>query len=439
MSSTSPYKSKLFNFLNRQSIRWNTSLSQTARRLKITVEWGTQVAAYPFYLLVQSARVATRQIAASKAKEDNKQQAIAAKAKPQKSTDIATEILSLIKITDQPQTLQGIACDLLSQDILFIDAQNQAVQPDQSQESLQKHITFYLADLNYQKHQETLAAIPALPPRILPPVQPQKPKILAPVRWFLKSVSWIERSPVAIAIDLFGESIWRTAVIPPEIYAPPLLPPLSLEPLLNPLDNRVAALEQRLLTPKPLADVPELPPLQRFFQSILHRFVEPPKPDSTLPVVTTPPRKPWLKWTDLFIDQPSVPELPTPEDTSIPALQPTLSPPVMEALIGKTLQQPTEIVGRSPNRKSEAITAFLPDSNGELALSNEQLDQGLAAIVTPSFSETSSIETQSEWIETEALSVGYDQHFLERILKNIDRLMAWMEEKVAKLWSKFRA
>ena len=66
MTSTSPYKSKLFNFLNRKSIRFNSRLTQAVRRLKITAEWGTQIAVYPLYMLVQSARIATRQLAASR-------------------------------------------------------------------------------------------------------------------------------------------------------------------------------------------------------------------------------------------------------------------------------------------------------------------------------------------------------------------------------------
>lgn len=445
MSSAGPYKSKLFNFLNRQSIQWNTRLVQTARRLKITVEWGTQIAAYPLYLLVQTSRVATRQLVASMAKKQGEPEAIAAEAANQSSTDITTEILALNAPESQPQPLQGIACDLVTKDILFIDIQNESIQPDQSQESLKKQISLHLADVNYQKRQQELAAIPPAPPRILPPVQPQKPKIIAPVRWLLQGISWLEQSPVAIAIDLFGESTWRTAVIPPEIYSPKLLPPLPLEPILNPLDNRVAALEQRLLSPQPIPKLPELPPLQRLFQQVLHRFSPPKPPESTVPVAATPPASPWLKWTDLFLDKlplqkPQTTEADEPETLLTLAIPPTPLPlPVVaESLITNALQQPAEIVARrSP--ESEAITPFIPETSGELVAKlvpeENAPTQDLATVTTDPPPE---IEAQPQWIETEALSTGYDQHFLERILKGIDQLMAWVENTFSKIWSKLR-
>ncbi|NJN74301.1 MAG: hypothetical protein HC799_16655 [Limnothrix sp. RL_2_0] len=438
MPSTGPYKSKLFNFLNRQSIQWNSRLVQTARRLKITVEWGTQIAAYPLYLLVQTSRVASRQIAASVAKKQSQQQAIAATSDNKPPTDITTEILTLNSSEAQPQALQGIACDLVTQDILFVDIQNETVQPDQSQASLQKQISLHLAEINYQKRQQELAAIPPVPPRILPPVQPQKPKIIAPVRWLLQGISWLEQSPVAIAIDLFGESTWRTAVIPPEIYAPKLLPPLPLEPILNPLDQKVAALEQKLLTPK----LSELPAIQRLFQQALQRFSPPNPPASTVPAATTPPTSPWLKWTDLFLDK--LP-LQTPQttaadaqETPAPSPTPLPLPAVAESLITNTLQQPANIVARrSP--KSEAITPFMPEPSGDLVAKlvpeEETQTHDLATVTTDP---PPAIEAQPPWIETKALSTGYDQHFLERILKGIDQFMAWVENTFSKIWSKLR-
>lgn len=444
MSSTGPYKSKLFNFLNRQSIQWNTRLVQTARRLKITVEWGTQIAAYPLYLLVQSSRVASRQIAASVAKKQSQQQAIAAASDSATPTDITTEILALSTSEEQPQPLQGIACDLTSKDILFVDIQNETVQPDQSQASLQKQISLHLADINYQKRQQKLAAIPPIPPRILPPVQPQKPKIIAPVRWLLQGISWLERSPVAIAIDLFGESTWRTAVVPPEIYAPKLLPPLPLKPILNPLDNQIAALEQRLLTPKPVTKLPELPPIQQLFQKVLHRFSPPKPPESTVPVAATPPASPWLKWTDLFLDKLPLqsPKTTEADAQESPAVSPTPLPlPVVaESLITDALQQPADIVARrSPETDSEAITPFIPEASGDLVAklvpTEDAPTHDLATVTTEPSPE---IEAQSQWIETEALSTGYDQHFLERILQSLDQLMAWVENTVSKLLSKLR-
>ncbi|MGH2414693.1 MAG: hypothetical protein ACRDEA_13605, partial [Microcystaceae cyanobacterium] len=61
-SSTGLYKSRLFNFLNRYSIRLKDNWDNTLRHLKATADWGVQILLYPVYLLVQTGRVAGHQL-----------------------------------------------------------------------------------------------------------------------------------------------------------------------------------------------------------------------------------------------------------------------------------------------------------------------------------------------------------------------------------------
>lgn len=431
MSSTSPYKSKLFTFLNRQSIQWGNRLTQAARRLKITVEWGAQIAVYPLYLLVQSSRVATRQFAAAQAE---KKRAIAAESSAtETSIDLTTEIIALSVAPEQTQELQGIACDLIKKEIIFIDRHNQTVKPDQSQEALQKQISLHLGELNYQKRQQQQAALPIASPRILPPVQTQSPNLLPPVRWILQGLSWLEQSPVAIAIDLFGESRWHSAIMPPEIYTPQLFPPLPLQPILQPIDDRLVQLEQQFLSPDPTL---ELPPLQRFFQKVLKLVPDRPAPEENSPTVPKP--TPWLTWTDLFKPdlfnkekaQPPLPLDTTPESTA--AIAQISAAPKPEP----TPQTPIDPARFLEINRPAAILTVDPPSPTDIT-AQRTIPKELVTVTTEE--PKTSLEAQPEWIETEALSVGYEQHFLERILKAVDQLMAWLENAISKLWSRFRA
>ncbi|AFZ35729.1 hypothetical protein Sta7437_2180 [Stanieria cyanosphaera PCC 7437] len=61
-SSTERYKSRLFNFLNRQSIRLGGEIGKTVRQLKIATEFGVQILLYPVYLMVQAGRSTRQQL-----------------------------------------------------------------------------------------------------------------------------------------------------------------------------------------------------------------------------------------------------------------------------------------------------------------------------------------------------------------------------------------
>jgi hypothetical protein len=446
MSSTSPYKSKLFNFLNRQSIGWNSRLVQAARRLKITLEWGAQIAVYPLYLLVQSGRVAARQLGAARSKQQTEAMAIA----PTVEADSAIKTLTQTQAEETTQALRGIACDLASRQIFFVDPQNQLVTPDQSQESLQKQIRFHLSNFNYQQRQQQQAAIAPSEPRILPPVQSQNPTLLPPVRWLLQSISWIEHSPVAIAIDLFGESRWHTAIIPPEIYAPSLLPPLPLRPILAPIDATVADLEIKLIQPA----VSKSSILQRFVATFFAQH--PPAQSSTLDPAMERLPNPWLVQLDVNANPlPDATEnngiknewLPTPQPKITPKLTPQVS--VTEPMLlpptktpsSQSLQVNVHLPGQklkpNPHGRSPLALAQKPSTSERTIRPLDESDRRELTTIEPE-DPSAEIEAKPIWIETQALSVGYEKHFLERILKKVDQIMAWVENTIAHLFSKLK-
>ena len=68
--TSKPYKSRFFNFLNRQSLDLRERVSRGLRHLKLAAELGISILLYPIYLLVQVARLTERQIG-QKIKEFN--------------------------------------------------------------------------------------------------------------------------------------------------------------------------------------------------------------------------------------------------------------------------------------------------------------------------------------------------------------------------------
>lgn len=56
------YKSRLFNFLNKQSHSLKERYERSLRHVKVTTVWGAQILLYPVYLLAQSARFAGYQL-----------------------------------------------------------------------------------------------------------------------------------------------------------------------------------------------------------------------------------------------------------------------------------------------------------------------------------------------------------------------------------------
>lgn len=450
MTSTSPYKSKLFNFLNRRSIQFNTNLAKAARRFKITLEWGAQISVYPLYLLVQSSRVATRQFAAAKVKQQqtkqqDQPQAIAKLPPLETPEDLLASASAIIAVnTDLAETesleLQGIACELRSQKIMFVDQTNQPVQPEQSQAVLQAQITALLNAYYEQKYRQRQTSLTSQDPRILPPIKPNNPTLFKPVRWLLEGISWLEQSPVAIALNFFGESNWRTAVVPPEVYNPKLLPPLPLQPLLTPFDTRLAQLEENLLEPDP---EPELPLLKRFFQRALKRLLDHEHATAITKVNESPqPKTPWLTWNDLFAGTYKDSSSSTPPIAPAKGKAMAIAPiPKLRNDLTPFVQPTTDITANeAPELNPVPMATEIatePSNQATLAVNQAQRTQKITT--SDSNAPQTDIEAQPEWIETNALNMGYEEHFLEKILKTVDQIMAWLEDTVSKIFSKFRA
>ncbi|MEA5509755.1 hypothetical protein VB715_08260 [Crocosphaera sp. UHCC 0190] len=248
-SDHSPYKSRLFNFLNRQSLRWRDRLFQSAQHLRIAVEWGTQILIYPIYLMVQAGRSTKKRLGNTFKQAVLPHQTIEApqqvdrplkrlleeaercleeteilneqnqenapylsnltrkiRQKIQESLSDPDAILNSLENNsiDLPILIQGMASEINNHHLVLVTEDNSTLDilSESQQIYLQRQISLEIAnywyDLKQSQTQEKLGLIPTFSQR--------QEQVLPPIRWFWQIMRWVQTSPVAIAIDLFGES-----------------------------------------------------------------------------------------------------------------------------------------------------------------------------------------------------------------------------------------
>ena len=300
-SSNDPYKSRLFNFLNRQTIRFQDQLGTTVRHLRSATEIGIQALLYPIYLMVQSGRTARQQLESRvrsslllsgvKTSESD--------SSPTTSSVPLDEVLNLVepwletnelnnridaetidispinenveqvdpwsnlpvpKKRKQPKKvtsaqleniqtrfsplssqssleIQGVASLLDSHELVLVDYHNRILNVLNPRQ--QEILKQYLAT----KHQKPnlLATTAKKVLAILPQISQNNSVDSPPVKRFWQMIDWVKTSSIAKKVDLFGESKLASSA--------PVLPPGTdnsfLPNLLVSLDNKVADLETK--------------------------------------------------------------------------------------------------------------------------------------------------------------------------------------------------
>ncbi len=277
MSSDPPsrYQSRLFNFLNRQSLRLTERMERAVRQLKVAAVWGAQILVYPVYLLVQGSLSAGRQLSA-KVQAGWPQLTESATKERQKTPPTAdtpiqrvlsevnvldlpieelkvrgflsphqsfSKDVALVEVADQPSTLQpvtsstlqpvvqnnlcqtapessekrlviqGVGSLLATRTLVLITVQNEILDilTPQQQQKLSSRISWEVADLLRQRR-IAQSLDPKTATRRLATLD--RPGVFLPVRLFWQVMAWEQTSPVAIAANLFQES---TLVYSPEL------------------------------------------------------------------------------------------------------------------------------------------------------------------------------------------------------------------------------
>ncbi|XHU96094.1 MAG: hypothetical protein JJP05_01035 [cyanobacterium endosymbiont of Rhopalodia gibba] len=231
-SPSRPYKSKLFNFVNRQSLELRDRLVHIVRRLRVTAEWGTQILVYPFYLFVQAGRTVRRQlgqtverislssgeISSFPLNSDRPLNKVLQKIEPWLAS---SEFLLLEEVTQtqtdsgnltQKFTIQGIASVLDSCYLVLVKSNNQTVDllsPSQ-QKIIQKLIQVETANYWYNRRFKLTQSRKT--PGLISSFSTNPQNVLPPIRWFWQGMRWMQTSPIATRLNLFGESFIRVRV-----------------------------------------------------------------------------------------------------------------------------------------------------------------------------------------------------------------------------------
>ncbi|MFB2935321.1 hypothetical protein ACE1B6_08575 [Aerosakkonemataceae cyanobacterium BLCC-F154] len=230
-SSAGRYRSRLFNFVSRQTRRWVDRGELATRQVAVATVWGVQILVYPVYLVFQSARLAGKQLQQffqgltqpqpdlqplpadtpiQKVLETVETFALptnlsaANLPEPLSNAELEkSEVLTVANPRPTHREIQGIATLPENRHLVLIDKQNQILDilNQHQQHQLEKQIRLELAE--YLHHQR-LVKETSLPARYLPPPASSE-NALPPIRLWQKFMAWMQRGKVAGVINLFEE------------------------------------------------------------------------------------------------------------------------------------------------------------------------------------------------------------------------------------------
>jgi hypothetical protein len=235
MSSTppdySPYQSKFLNFLNRQFIRINDQIGKGVRQANYLVKTGIQTLLYPLYALIQVGRMIGKQLPLNSPQnvfQLNQAPSQSSLSLPDPDKPIegilnaipSISSLDYTKITaSQPSAkvtettlqqtygeIQAVATTLENHHLVLVSAQNKIFDILSPQQQKQIHLLIRDLRVDYwdkkriaiKKYQEIIHNFPYF---YTPPSSQITLKNLV---WEL--MAWVQKSPVAIALNFFGES-----------------------------------------------------------------------------------------------------------------------------------------------------------------------------------------------------------------------------------------
>jgi len=256
MSDHGPYQSRLLNLLVPQYRRLVEKGERAIRQMKVAVSWAAQVVIYPVYLLLQTTRLAFRQLGqAVKAQLPQLREEAPDVDRPIQEVLLAvlpevgelvltpdvvglqspkpnvpqhwdlivnnTPLVSpkqqekadrLPEATPRPadprggykgQVIRGVATELTSKNLILVTADNQELDifTQQQQKELQQLIIWQLA--KYRRHLRQLAT--GKRPPTWGKLAASKTTLL-PIRLLGQVMAWEQKGTVARALDIFGES-----------------------------------------------------------------------------------------------------------------------------------------------------------------------------------------------------------------------------------------
>ena len=523
-SSNSPYKSRLFNWLNRQYIRWSDRLGKNLRHFQVAAKWGVQLLLYPVYFLVQTGRMAERQIG-KKVKQPRKLSSANQKLIEKPNQDIE-QVLQVVKPlvaevvnanlntnelenTDlnhlaisaaltssnlvstnhnQKLIIRGIATLLDTKSLVIVTQENKVLDIFSFEE--QNKIKSIIKIGLDTKKIEKLASKPL---RYLPRIKANNPNLLPPVRSFWQVMGWIQNSAIARKFNVFGESELALTYssdtslsVPPSVSIsgstfnsyildiqsiiaaaieyffsqrrnglrsninsqlisqiskknnPNLLPEaikLRLENNLNLLNRKIhnsLPVESKINKPKNEPNPFQMgaiiqAAIEYFFGDSLNTVVSSYEADKLSP---SSEAGEWLSLEDVFLEN-QVNKAPKNITNFKPVNSQEKTQNIELNLRGNYSKKKKKKSGKKPQKElviSQTINKTQPEISPRENLPKIVREEQIT------FTPITPIEEENDILETQATTVGYEKHFLERILGWLDQILLWFEDLLLKIW-----
>ena len=323
--------------------------------------------------------------------------------------------------------MQGFASLLPSRALVLVTVENETldVLTEEQQRQLQRQIIWEMASYWHQRKiqpaPEKQAQLQGWTNTFLP-LPKERTHLLPPIRSFRRLMTWVQLSPVAIAINLFQES---RLVVP---SAPDPSPNVPLRSAQLPRSRVNQAIQDLLSNRSPQSSAwlvwvrRQANGLTKFSQSlggllqssmVLYDPLPKSEPEDfsveSLPLSPPLPPKPWLNIGNFFGGNR------VSDSSQIVKRRET-------GLQGTATGE--AIAGRHP----EAIAFF--DSVSELTWRSPST----SAMAQSAESEGGIASTL---LEAEVTEVSYEKHPLEQLLKWLDQGMLWIEQKLGQIWHWF--
>ena len=165
------YKSRLFNFLNRQKIRFNNQLGIAFRHLQLATETGVQILLYPVYVIARTSISVRQQL---------------------KSPAVSASEFELTAESDSQSAADNASREKKSNlDDLWLEDENNNLASDLSK-------TDSLSTLAVSEKANSGLSLPRQD-------NSHNSQTTAPIGFFQKMLNWVKTSPVATKLNLFGE------------------------------------------------------------------------------------------------------------------------------------------------------------------------------------------------------------------------------------------
>ncbi|MGK7957488.1 MAG: hypothetical protein AB4063_19870 [Crocosphaera sp.] len=447
-----PYKSKLFNFVNRRSSQWRDHLIRSAQYLRVGLEWSLQILIYPLYLMIQGGRVAGQQLRQSftqKALPTHKNKtnsSISKVDKPLRKVFKETEHCLSQSTTKQatqnhnkrtPVMIQGVASAIESHDLVLVAENNKIIDilsPIQ-QTHLKKYIRLETANYWHKFKQDQKNNLQSIHP-----FYSDNAYVLPPIRWFWQVMDWMQTGTLAINLDLFGESSLVPTTTQSNITSLSINSKVSHQENRRELLHLSSSLEQKFQQLREYIkqknnesfNIDNEDPFRIEFliyaaiDYFFNRFI----PHHSLmadsrqkqlqlsaisdhSLMTREISNAWLSWDDLYQEIPSINR---PSSLLSPSTFPSQSDPSSRQPKPSLKKRRKKRVKASRNQK----TLEKSSSNLQKKSTSSKFNQKIE-------------KNSSNWLETEAKTTGYVKHPLVRVLEWLDSAIHWLEKLVNNL------